>query len=415
MLPLIETAQTALKANPLLAGGAGMAAVGWLLMQAKQLPGRIWSVAKEQFSATLTIYNEDDIFSSFSLWLARHPSAKHSRNLTLASRRNNAKERTEYELTPGPGLHLLRDGLRFYLVHREVEENVAKSTFAEKRRQTIHITTFGRSRQPLVDLVRDVHAVEEDTTSIPVNVWTGYDFQLVERRQKRSLDTILIDPKVKAEIVRDMRWFMSARADYNKRCQPYRRGYLLEGPRGTGKTSLIFALASEFNLPVFIINLSGIDSDTELLKAMNHASSGVVVFEDIDASGVQVDRPDGEASDAPRAGLDARTAGITLSGLLNATDGIATKEGRILFMTTNHPDRLDSALVRPGRCDREFHLGLADAPIAERFADLWFDPPTAKAFCAEIAGDLPMPPADLQGRLMVKFANYANPDVQGVD
>ncbi|KAM0723691.1 hypothetical protein Q7P37_000679 [Cladosporium fusiforme] len=51
--------------------------------------------------------------------------------------------------------------------------------------------------------------------------------------------------------------------------------------------------------------------------------------------------------------------GISLSGLLNAIDGVASHEGRVLIMTTNHPDKLDSALVRPGRVDRKVAFSLA--------------------------------------------------------
>ena len=52
-------------------------------------------------------------------------------------------------------------------------------------------------------------------------------------------------------------------------------------------------------------------------------------------------------------------AGISLSGLLNAIDGVASHEGRVLIMTTNHPEKLDAALVRPGRVDRKVGFRLA--------------------------------------------------------
>ena len=63
--------------------------------------------------------------------------------------------------------------------------------------------------------------------------------------------------------------------------------------------------------------------------------------------------------------------GVTLSGLLNALDGVSSREGRVLFLTTNHPDRLDSALIRPGRVDRKIELGHASPDQARRLF-LWF-------------------------------------------
>lgn len=52
-------------------------------------------------------------------------------------------------------------------------------------------------------------------------------------------------------------------------------------------------------------------------------------------------------------------ANVTYSGLLNALDGVASAEERIILMTTNHIDRLDDALIRPGRVDMTLHLGHA--------------------------------------------------------
>ena len=63
--------------------------------------------------------------------------------------------------------------------------------------------------------------------------------------------------------------------------------------------------------------------------------------------------------------------GVTLSGLLNALDGVSSRDGRVLFLTTNHPERLDPALIRPGRVDRKVELGLATPDQARRLF-LWF-------------------------------------------
>ena len=72
----------------------------------------------------------------------------------------------------------------------------------------------------------------------------------------------------------------------------------------------------------------------------------MLVLEDIDA--LFIERESTGASSS-----------ISFSGLLNAIDGPASQEGRMLFMTTNHPDRLDPALIRPGRVDMQAELGLA--------------------------------------------------------
>lgn len=154
---------------------------------------------------------------------------------------------------------------------------------------------------------------------------------------------------------------------------PHRRGYLLYGAPGSGKTSLIHSIAGELNLDVYILSLTrlGLD-DTSLSSTIaDLPTQCIVLVEDVDAAfhqGVKRDLADPEkeqdgkedkhgskgGSDAP-----ASVGRVTLSGLLNALDGIAAQEGRILFATTNDYDALDPALCRPGRLDLHIEFKLA--------------------------------------------------------
>lgn len=65
-------------------------------------------------------------------------------------------------------------------------------------------------------------------------------------------------------------------------------------------------------------------------------------------------------------------ANVTFSGLLNALDGVGSSEERIIFLTTNHVERMDAALVRPGRVDMTIHLGDATRWQVERFWDRFY-------------------------------------------
>lgn len=143
----------------------------------------------------------------------------------------------------------------------------------------------------------------------------------------------------------------------------------------------------------------------------------VVLLEDVDSAGLVVrDNRAGGTVAVESKGV--KSSRITLSGLLNVIDGVASQEGRILIMTTNHIESLDSALLRPGRVDLRVHLGFATKKHAEEmfiqaFADLSGKSTDktdeskgaanlekmAREFASEIPEKL-LSPAEIQGFLM---------------
>ena len=147
------------------------------------------------------------------------------------------------------------------------------------------------------------------------------------------------------------------------------------GVPGSGKTSLIHSLAGELGLDVYVISLSraGLDDTTlqELISFLPERC--IALMEDIDAAfrhDINREPPVMDPSNAPSPGATggSQHRGVTLSGLLNAIDGVAAHEGRLLFATTNHYESLDPALRRPGRMDRHIEFRLASRyQVAEMF------------------------------------------------
>mmetsp|Transcript_108744 Transcript_108744/g.307411 ORF Transcript_108744/g.307411 Transcript_108744/m.307411 type:complete len:1066 (+) Transcript_108744:60-3257(+) len=178
-------------------------------------------------------------------------------------------------------------------------------------------------------------------------------------RDKRDRETVVLDEGLADYVLEDMRHFFTRKtADwYHNAGIPYRRGYLLYGPPGCGKTSFAQVLAGELSLDVCLMNLSNNDmNDDDLAELLRAAPArSMLLLEDVDA--IFVERA---ASSQKRGG------GVSFSGLLNALDGAAAQEGCVIMLTTNHKDRLDEALIRPGRCDIHVKVEKATQDQAKR-------------------------------------------------
>mmetsp|Transcript_25733 Transcript_25733/g.85764 ORF Transcript_25733/g.85764 Transcript_25733/m.85764 type:complete len:439 (+) Transcript_25733:96-1412(+) len=177
---------------------------------------------------------------------------------------------------------------------------------------------------------------------------------------KRPLESVIL-PASCDKVVEEVREFLDAdtRRWYLEHGIPYKRTFLLYGPPGCGKSSLIRAVASEFDCSVCMVSLAdrGLQ-DTGLRTAMATApAKALIAFEDVDAL-FGHHRERGEAAN-----------NVTFSGLLNALDGVSDPSGTIIFLTTNHKDRLDPALIRQGRCDVQVELTFAvDEQLAKCFS-----------------------------------------------
>ncbi|MEM9827993.1 MAG: AAA family ATPase [Planctomycetota bacterium] len=175
-----------------------------------------------------------------------------------------------------------------------------------------------------------------------------------------------------ADLVRDaMRW-KETEQWHRDRLLPWRRGYLLHGPPGTGKTALARALAEDLDLPVFVYDLATLKND-ELVTAWNEMLSEVpclALMEDIDA--VFHGRENVAVTQGPA---------LTFDCLLNCLDGVQRADGLMVIVTTNHLERVDPAIAsagvaghgdqpttRPGRIDRVLELRGLDDQGREKMA-----------------------------------------------
>jgi len=150
------------------------------------------------------------------------------------------------------------------------------------------------------------------------------------------------------EILGDVREFIISEKWYNNLGIPYKWSYLLYGPPGTGKSSLAQAIAAEIKYSICYLNCSVKEINDSTLNDLLNSSpkKSIILLEDVDS--IFSERK-----------LTEKNNILTFSGFLNALDGVRSQEGRIIIMTTNYKERLDPALLRPGRTDKAYKIGLA--------------------------------------------------------
>ncbi|KAF9450989.1 P-loop containing nucleoside triphosphate hydrolase protein [Macrolepiota fuliginosa MF-IS2] len=179
-----------------------------------------------------------------------------------------------------------------------------------------------------------------------------------KRKLRRSLDSVILEAGVLDTLLADACEFLGMEDWYQTAGIPYRRGYLLYGPPGSGKTSTIYALAGELGLEIYSLSLasSGIDDSILAQAVACIPKRSIFLLEDIDCAFSRNDESNNNGNlNNPVFGMwgGAPRCNVTLSGLLNILDGVASQEGILFFATTNHIEDLDNALIRPGRIDRK--------------------------------------------------------------
>ena len=185
-------------------------------------------------------------------------------------------------------------------------------------------------------------ASEIDNTSdekLRISVTNKYsEWNTYSRIPVRRLNTVYMDERVKERIMADIREFLNSEDEYDAFGIPYKKTYLLTGVPGSGKTSLIKALCNEIHYNLGIMSMSrDMDNATIQSSFRNIDPKTVLLLEDIDCLFEK------------RTSVE--TPSFTFSNLLNILDGVLFKHGLIVFITTNHPEKLDHALLRQGRTD----------------------------------------------------------------
>ena len=172
-----------------------------------------------------------------------------------------------------------------------------------------------------------------------------------------SFDDLILPRSLGEELRNDLPRFFASRETYERYGVPWKRGVLLIGPPGNGKTHAVKAMVNRLGVPcLYVKSLEACDGENACIRKVfaraRHNQPCLVVLEDIDSLITDKNR----------------------SFFLNELDGFASNTGVVVIATTNHPERLDpSILDRPSRFDRKFYFELPAADERLRYARRWND------------------------------------------
>lgn len=356
----------------------------------RNVPLKIWNLIKYRATMTVNIDNDNPYFVEIAKELNENAYHFFSR----------AKILDDKKLTIGFVQSYSKFNGRFVICNRRREEGQSS-----KFKQSITITFPFFSNKKLEKLMTDfINKVEESHVDrVFLFNLMDYNLERIGSFPKRTEDSIFLKRELLEHIKSKLDFFVENREWYENHGIPYKYALILHGPPGTGKTSIAKFIASYLDRKLIIstpekINRlsSAVDNinrnyssnaweSDEMAPLLEKPNRFVCLMEDIDTFSATNSRNDGSAD---QSNLKQASSLTDLSSILNSIDGLNAPDDMIFIATTNHLDKLDSALIRPGRFDDVIEIGsleneeihamiesfIDDAEFLEKIQDIKFEP-----------------------------------------
>jgi len=275
------------------------------------------------------------------------------------------------QLAPGYGMVLIKaPGFPFITADRQKVEN--KNVYKQTEFLTFKIYSF---RKNAVDNFFNRVISTKEKRGPAVHSFSNDWWQDIGK-PKTVLPPLGEGAK---ELTADIEYFINNAAEYYNRGISYKRGYLLFGLPGTGKTSIIAYLAKKFGMNIYSLDSTTIATFGNCARDIKPKS--IILIEDIDMTvagegRVLVEKDDEEGKETGE--KESVSVKEAMRAFLNALDGITEFEGHIIIATTNKKNVLDPALMRPGRIDKQIEIGpftyVEQIQHLNRFYEIDLDP-----------------------------------------
>ncbi|WP_052360575.1 ATP-binding protein [Oceanobacillus manasiensis] len=298
-------------------------------------------VLKEKLGEDLSLYETeeglDELDEAIDMMLQqKDPAIEKLGSIydTVAVSTISYNETEQYRIKPSlnnhifyfPTFHVASMKIPIYQSHMEFERSFI----------------FARSDQDLVLFLEYIMKQQRENMTEGITVLTDTEDGLVRSKEKLtnqiSRENILLDDHVKTDIFRSIdEFFVEGGGFYKEYNIPYKRGILLYGSPGNGKTTLVKSIAGSVSAPVVYWQITEYTSSysiSEVFATATKMAPLVLIIEDIDSMPEE-----------------------SRSVFLNTLDGATSKEGIFLIGTTNYPEKIDPALInRAGRFDRAYEI-----------------------------------------------------------
>jgi hypothetical protein len=351
---------------------------------AKRVRNEAQNYWREHYAWTVSVSEADQLYADVHAWLLSIMPTEKQRTLLVSSRKNGSRRMYAEDddmTTPGGGK---ADSLKIRFddsadrtvdirghkvkVWLDTPDPGSSPGFGMREPKKIKFQAATHAGQQAVvaelDRIHTEKAGVRKPTLKMVSSWG--DWTTRSDLPARTLESVALPPSQKTRIVNDLERFIEAEERYNRLAIPWHRGYMFHGPPGTGKTSLVKALANHFELDLWYVGLADLRPESGLMQLISNVGSrSILLLEDIDTIKITNDESTQESG------------AITIGSLLNALDGVATPHGLITMMTTNNFDRLDPRLIRAGRMDFVEELGYPTWGTVRQMFEMFYEGYTA--------------------------------------
>ena len=209
----------------------------------------------------------------------------------------------------------------------------------------------------------DAWVLERDRSNLHIRVVEGED---IPYTKDHTWEELFLPEEIKVELKGLVENFLASKDFYLKNRIPWKRGILLYGKPGNGKTSIIRTVMSVYNFkPVTIVAGANDEAVREAFAYAEDQSPALLYFEDLDSL---------------------LEKSVDPSSFLNLMDGISAKNGLLVIATANEVKKLKANITdRPSRFDRKFEIPLPNAEMAYIYLKRWFGNLITLKKCKELA------------------------------